>query len=89
MTPDGTPQPVPRPVPRPVPLQWQIGQGRAPDGTPLCQLTLAQGQLQQTVVLIPADAARLAQQLADAARQAGSALIVPTVAFTPSPNGHG
>lgn len=85
MTPGATPQPAPAPQP----LQWQIGHGRAPDGTTVCQLTLSQGQLQQTVVLIPADAVRLSQGLAEIARQAGTGLVVPTLSFTPTPNGHG
>ncbi len=70
----------------PAPVQWRIDTGNAPDGQPLCNLVLMQGQLTATLLLLPADMARMAQQMADEARQAGTGLILPGAVLT---NGHG
>ncbi len=85
MAPDGIPEPAPAVV-VPAPVQWRIDTGRAPDGQPLCNLVLMQGQLTATLLLLPADMIRLAQQMADEARQAESRLILPGAVLT---NGHG
>ena len=79
MTPGGTPEQVPTVV-APALVQWQVNTGRAPDGQPVCQLVLMQGQLTATLLLLPADMTRLAQQMADEARQAGTGLILPSSA---------
>jgi len=76
MAPDPSPPPV---VVAPAPVQWQVNTGRAPDGQSVCQLVLMQGQLTATLLLLPADMTRLAQQMADEARQADSRLILPSV----------
>jgi len=77
VTPGGAPEQVPT-VTVPAPVQWQINTGRAPDGQPVCQLVLMQGQLTALLMLLPADMTRLAQQMADEARQAGTGLILPS-----------
>ena len=77
------------------PPQWQVGHGVAPDGTTFCQLVIGHGQVSTTVLLVPADMATLAEQLADVAREAAtglarsaaSSLVIPTVSIRP--NGHG
>ncbi len=82
---DGMPEPAPAVV-VPAPVQWRIDTGRGPAGQPLCNLVLMQGQLTATLLLLPADMVRLAQQMADDARQAGTGLILPGAVLT---NGHG
>lgn len=79
MTPDQPPQAVPV-------LQWNIAIAQQnADGAKVCVLQLAQSQLMMTLQLLPRDMKRLAAELAAAATQAESGLIIPTgVQF----NGH-
>lgn len=72
MTPD-----QPQIVAVPAPLQWGIGTGAAPDGTKVCIVQLIQANLATTVQLAPQDVKRLAADLAQAARQSETALILP------------
>lgn len=75
-----TPTP-PQMVAVPAPLQWGIATGQGPDGSKVCIVQLIQANLATTVNLAPQDVKRLAADLAQAARQSETALIIPTGAI--------
>jgi len=70
-------EPSPAPATVVNPLQWQIGQGKAPDGSKVCVFMLTQGLLTTQVVLNPHDTDALGRGLVEAAAQARTALIIP------------
>lgn len=70
------------------PLNWQIGHATAPDGTPMCLLSLSQGQLAAQLQLNAHDMAALGRGLISTAEQARTGLIIPNGAVNAS-NGHG
>jgi hypothetical protein len=78
--------PQPEMIPVPAPLQWGTATAQTPDGTRLAVVQIAQGQLAVTLQILPQDLRRMAADFAAAARQADSALILPT---GPILNGHG
>ena len=80
-----SPAPEPHMVPVPAPLQWGIGVGQLPDGSKMLALQLVQAQLSATLQLSPHDMKRLAADLAAAAAQAETSLILPAGAGL---NGH-
>lgn len=58
-------------------LQWQLGHGAAPDGTPLVVLVLTHGVLATQVQLSAVDAERFAADVVRVARQARTGLVLP------------
>lgn len=71
------PPPTPPIVPVPVPIQWGLGIGQLPDGSKICLLQVTQGQLTMSLQLPPHDLKHMADDMAQTAAQASSALIVP------------
>ena len=64
----------------PPPMRFSMGHGPGDDGSTICQVVLAHGQLQQTFLMAPADLVEFARQAAECARQAGaSGLVVPSL----------
>lgn len=68
-------------------LQYQMGHNAGQGGPATCQITLTQGQLQATFLMVPADLAEFARKAAQIAREAGAGgLVIPTMTILP--NGH-
>jgi hypothetical protein len=63
------------------PLQWAVGHGTSPNGSPFCVLQLQQGQLALTAQFAPHDMDAMGKALVDAASQARSGLIIPVGAI--------
>lgn len=72
-----TTPPEPQMVPVPAPLRWGINTAQLPDGTKLCIVQIAQGNIGLTFHLLPHDLKRFAADCAQHARQADTGLILP------------
>lgn len=68
------------------PLQWQISHAATPDGTKICILHFAQGNLSAVLQVTPDDLEKLGRAALHGAAQARSALILPAGAVVG--NGH-